>query len=310
MITKISVNMKVVSPSATRNEQSLNSSKQSDILSVHNQLPLAKNRKNRSESVVDKLYEESKPNEIRSRGIYHLGSPDAIGQKVQSHIHSKYIINRHSSRASSLCARLIQRNNLNSTTNNKTEFSKEYARALSPFIGNFKSEFQSRNQNASVSPVIRKLHSNNIGEQEEDKTISVISKLRGWIYLSDKSKRNQRIGKFGPQENQELNLQDVSDLAPRWMHRRNIVDGSKITSLLPLAVNTRENKLMFLFESTQPKAIISVKTKGNDTIKKQNNCTPDILNTTYKPRIFFEWKEETNKQRYDKPITSKIGQIP
>lgn len=143
--------------------------------------------------------------------------------------------------------------------------------------------------------------------QEDITTISVLSKLNGWIHVSAKSRnRNHRLAKFGPQENKELNLQNVSNLAPVWMHREN--NEKLIGSLFPKVSNKKANKKSLLYENFEQKSNLFSKIEPNNEIPQKVNIFTNSLSRSYKPKIFFEWKEDKEKQSYDKPITSKVGQ--
>ena len=165
-------------------------------------------------------------------------------------------------------------------------------------------------ENSPERPEWFKVNKRSENKQKEESEIEILSKIWGWIYVSPKSKnRKHRLGVQRSQDDKELNLQNVSNLAPKWMQRRSqITPMNQFTSILPPPTLRKEPKRMFLFDNLQPeKSIYSVGDFKHNVITKEE-AIKNNEGLSYKPKIFFEWKEEINKQGYDKPITSKIGQ--
>lgn len=147
--------------------------------------------------------------------------------------------------------------------------------------------------------------------QGYDGTLTILSRISGWITVSPHSRnRQKRLGRYGPFDKSKKgnNFQNVSDLAPAWMQTefsRNDETGYK-NQLAPVNVR-QEKKRVFLVDKEQP--IKNAWSAGNfrhnvmtaDEAKKFSFGVGEVQN-----RI-FEWKEDVNKQKYDKPIAGKIG---
>lgn len=137
-------------------------------------------------------------------------------------------------------------------------------------------------------------------QNNDDGKISVLSKLNGWIYVSEESKsRKNRAGKFSPFENKDFNVHNVSGLAPSWMHRekKNSSELRKKNCSPAFSCMNKEEKRLFLFEGSQ--LDISFQKCLENTLKKEKNNE-----VKYKPVILYEWKEP---EGHDFKVTGKVG---
>ena len=88
-------------------------------------------------------------------------------------------------------------------------------------------------------------------QNNDDGKISVLSKLNGWIFVSENSKsRKNRMGKLGPFEQGNFDVHKVSALAPAWMNKNKEIEvEAKSRDLSPAySAMNKEQKRMFLFE--------------------------------------------------------------
>lgn len=147
-----------------------------------------------------------------------------------------------------------------------------------------------------------------------DGTVTVLSRITGWITVSPRSKNRQnRIGRYGPFDKSKkgVNFQNVSDLAPAWM--QNKADRCENTifkkTLAPNFIREEKSKKrMFLVDKVQPeKSVFSIGDFRHNvsTRDEADHFTKGLSEST---KRIFEWKEEISKQPYDKPITGKVGQ--
>ena len=148
-----------------------------------------------------------------------------------------------------------------------------------------------------------------------DGTVTVLSRISGWITVSPRSRnRQKRLGRYGPFDKSKKgqDFQNVSDLAPAWMQSDKERGENKVfvNALPPTCIREdKDKKRMFLIDRVQPER--SVFSYGdfrhNVTTKEEaQNYSSGLAENTKRP---FEWKEEVHKQRYDKPVTGKIGSI-
>lgn len=152
--------------------------------------------------------------------------------------------------------------------------------------------------------------SNETISKQNDPTVTLVSKITGWIYVNSESRnRKHRLGKHGPfNDNQKHDMQNVSNLAPSWMQREvGSLPPSNLRNVKPPPFLRQEQKRMILAEEgPAQKSIYSygdfrhdIRTK--DEVQKYNLTVADT------PKHFFEWKEDTKRQKFDKPITEKVG---
>ena len=144
-----------------------------------------------------------------------------------------------------------------------------------------------------------------------DGTLTILSRISGWITVSPKSRnRSKRLGRYGPFDKSKKgnNYQNVSDLAPAWMQtefqRKESTDFKNFIAPCNLR---KEQKRVFLVENQKP--VKSVFSYGD--FRHNVNTSEEILRhsqgLSYEPKRFIEWKEDLNRQKYDKPVTQKIG---
>lgn len=138
-------------------------------------------------------------------------------------------------------------------------------------------------------------------QNNEDGKISVLSKLNGWIYVSEESKsRKNRACKLGPFDSKEFNVHQVSGLAPTWMHQRERLNGSEMRkkNYSPaFSCMNKEEKRLFLFEGNQLDLSYPKSLENPEKEKKS-------VVTGYKPMILYEWKEPEGSEL---KVTGKIG---
>lgn len=126
-----------------------------------------------------------------------------------------------------------------------------------------------------------------------------------WFFI-----RQNRLGRYGPFDKSKKgnNYQDVSDLAPAWMHIDGVRSKSTTFSNTKPPPNLRnEQKRIFLVENEQPKrSVFSFGDFRHNVHSSQEvvNYSKDLME---KPYRLIEWNEDVPKQRYDKPVTMKIG---
>ena len=142
-------------------------------------------------------------------------------------------------------------------------------------------------------------------------TITLFSRLSGWIYVSGESRnRKHRLGKREVScESGKGSIQDVSNLAPGWMQRENasVERSVKFKNFKPPAVLRQERKRMILVDQDQPeKSIFSIGDFRHD-IRTSEEVLLYNQGASNMPKSFYGWKEDMSKQGYDKPITEKIG---
>ena len=137
-------------------------------------------------------------------------------------------------------------------------------------------------------------------QNNEDGKISVLSKLNGWIHVSEESKsRKNRAGKLGPFDSKDFNVHKVSGLAPSWMHRERL-NGSEMRkkNYSPaFSCMNKEEKRLFLFEGSQLDISYPKYLENSEKVKKS-------VATGYKPIILYEWKEPEGSEL---KVTGKIG---
>lgn len=147
--------------------------------------------------------------------------------------------------------------------------------------------------------------------QGYDGTLTVLSRISGWITVSPHSRnRQKRLGRYGPFDKSKKgnNYQNVSDLAPAWMQceaQRNDNTAFK-NQIAPFNVR-KEHKRVFLVEKQEPvKSVFSFGDFRHNvmTAEEAKKYSTGVSEAQHR---LIEWKEEVSKQRFDKPITGKIG---
>ena len=144
-----------------------------------------------------------------------------------------------------------------------------------------------------------------------DGTVTILSRISGWITVSPNSRnRQKRLGRYGPFDKSKKgnNYQNVSDLAPAWMQTeaQRHEDTPFKNTIAPANVR-KEQKRVFLFEKEQtPKSVFSYGDFRHNvsTAEEAKQYSSGLLQS---PSRLIEWKEDIDKQRFDKPITSKVG---
>ena len=147
--------------------------------------------------------------------------------------------------------------------------------------------------------------------QGYDGTMTVLSRISGWIIVSPESRnRQKRLGRYGPfdKSRKGYNFQNVSDLAPAWMQNefnRNENTAFK-NQIAPINVRKEQKRVFLIEKEPTPKSVFSYGDYRHDvlTADEAKNYSSGLLEA---PHRFIEWKEESNKQRFDKPVTGKIG---
>lgn len=91
------------------------------------------------------------------------------------------------------------------------------------------------------------------------------------------------------------------------MHRAQCATPTnKNIKITPPVSNIKENHRNTIFESTSPPIEIFNTNEIKSPIVSENDKKKVFIN--YRPRIFYEWKEPSNKNN-EKFITGKIGQM-
>lgn len=147
--------------------------------------------------------------------------------------------------------------------------------------------------------------------QGYDGTLTVLSRISGWITVDPHSRnRQKRLGRYGPFDKSKKgnNYQNVSDLAPAWMQneaQRN--DNTNFKNCIAPFNVRKEQKRVFLIEKETPaKSVFSLGDFRHNvmTAEEARKYATGVSETQHR---LIEWKEEITKQRFDKPITGKIG---
>jgi hypothetical protein len=144
-----------------------------------------------------------------------------------------------------------------------------------------------------------------------DGTITVLSRISGWITVTPESQNRQnRLARHGPIDKAKKgnNYQNVSDLAPAWMQTdvpRN--KSSALKKVVPDVSLRKEHKRIFLFEKDQPEKSIYSYGDFRHNVNTAEEAQKYSANVAKVPVRFLEWKEDIVKQRFDKPVSSKIG---
>lgn len=147
--------------------------------------------------------------------------------------------------------------------------------------------------------------------QGYDGTLTVLSRISGWITVSPKSQnRQKRLGRYGPFDKSKKgnNYQNVSDLAPAWMQTdalRN--ENTAFANVVPPKNLRQEQKRVFLVEKEKPeKSQFSIGDFRHNvvTADEARIYSQGVMDV---PKRFIEWKEDVSKQNFDKPVAGKVG---
>lgn len=145
-----------------------------------------------------------------------------------------------------------------------------------------------------------------------DGTVTVLSRISGWMTVSPKSRnRQKRLGRYGPFDKSKkgVNFQNVSDLAPAWMqceHQRSSPKDFNNTLSHPCQRN--ELKRVILTEKNQPvKSVFSLGDFRHNVMTSEE-AKKNLTGLAEIPNRLIQWPEDSKKQRFDKPVTGKIGQ--
>lgn len=125
-----------------------------------------------------------------------------------------------------------------------------------------------------------------------DGTMTIVSRNQGWITVTPKNKnRKKPVEKFGVSGD----AAKTSKLTPNWMqsqYPKNSSDPMK--PVIPKTTNLRaEAKRTYLVERNQ-------KLENPMDVHNIQALSSNITN-------LMGWKEDSSKQRFDKPVTGKIG---
>jgi len=145
-----------------------------------------------------------------------------------------------------------------------------------------------------------------------DGTITLLSRISGWITVSPRSRnRQKRLGRYGPFDKSKKgnNLRNVSDLAPAWMQTNSKKpQEEEFTTKQGYSTLRQDQKRSFLFDKEQPKrSVLSIGDYRHNVLTSQEANTYQS-NLSTKPKNLLEWKEDVNRQKYDKPVATKVGQ--
>ena len=140
-----------------------------------------------------------------------------------------------------------------------------------------------------------------------DGTMTIISRNQGWITVTPKHKnRKKPVEKYGVSGD----AAKTSKLTPNWMQCQFPKNKSDfMQSVVPSTTNLRaEQKRTFLVDKTQPeKSIWSIgAVRHNVHTSEQAQEFNSQANSNNITRM-MEWKENSSTQRFDKPVTGKIG---
>lgn len=143
----------------------------------------------------------------------------------------------------------------------------------------------------------------------KDDTVTLFSRLSGWIYVSGESRnRKHRLGKHEPLKESEKYNQNVSNLAPVWMQRESpSLPDNKLKAVKPPPNLRQEQKRMIIVDDQLPeKSIFSIGDFRHD-IRTSDEVATYNRTALNQPKKFLDWKEDTAKQSYDKPVSDKVG---
>lgn len=146
-----------------------------------------------------------------------------------------------------------------------------------------------------------------------DGTVTVLSRITGWITVSPKSRnRQKRLGRYGPYDknNGDVNFQNVSDLAPAWMHtdfpRK---ENNQYLNTIPHPCLRKELKRVLTVEKDQPqRSVFSIGDFRHNVVTAEE-AIKYSKSVSNKPYRLIEWKEDIVKQKFDKQVTGKIGSL-
>lgn len=146
-----------------------------------------------------------------------------------------------------------------------------------------------------------------------DGTVTVLSRITGWITVSPKSRnRQKRLGRYGPfdKKKKDINYQNVSDLAPAWMHTEfPRKDDNDHINTIPHPCLRKELKRVLVMEKDQPqRSVFSIGDFRHNVVTSEE-AVKYAQNVSNKPCRLIEWKEDVSKQKFDKPVTGKIGSL-
>jgi hypothetical protein len=144
-----------------------------------------------------------------------------------------------------------------------------------------------------------------------DGTVTVLSRITGWITVSPRSRnRQKRLGRYGPfdKEKKGANFQNVSDLAPAWMQGEGKRQQEKeYVDLIAHPCVRGEKKRMISVEKKQPvRSVFSFGDFRHNVLTKEE-AEKNAKGLVEEVRRPFEWKEEAEGRRGQKAVTGKIG---
>ena len=146
-----------------------------------------------------------------------------------------------------------------------------------------------------------------------DGTVTILSRISGWITVSPKSRNRQhRLGRYGPfnKSKKGNNFQNVSDLAPAWMQTEaDRKTEKKFQNVLVPSFVREEAKRMILADKEQPEKCVFSFGDFRHNVTTKEEAERYTRGISENNKRFFEWKEDIPRQRYDKPVTPKIGSI-
>lgn len=150
-----------------------------------------------------------------------------------------------------------------------------------------------------------------------DGTITLISRVHQWITVTPTSKnRTKRLGRFGPFNNtQSHDFNEVSDLAPAWMQTtqaksQKVPYRKMLGNLIFRAVRYIQDKhRTFMVDSEEPEKSIYSYGDYRHNVTSCEDAQNYSQGIPLKTKNILEWKEDTTKQKYDKPVASKVGSL-
>ena len=150
-----------------------------------------------------------------------------------------------------------------------------------------------------------------------DGTLTLLSRINGWITVTPKARdRSKRVGRFGPfdQSKRKYDLHNVSDLTPAWMQTQGKrPEGETFTkargfSSLREVLPRQGEKRLFLVDAAPPERSQFSIGDFRHNVRTSEEAEQYMCAAAPRPKAFLSWTEPQH-QRFDKPVTCKVGAI-
>ena len=150
-----------------------------------------------------------------------------------------------------------------------------------------------------------------------DGTITLLSRINGWITVTPEDRnRARRLGRNGPFDKSKKgnDLRNVSDLAPAWMQNQaqkpdDLPKFAKAPgpSGLRDVTSTQGQKRTFLVDVQQPGKSQFSLGDFRHNVRTAEEAQRYLGTAEPAPKSLIAWPEDVKKQRYERPVTGKVG---